>query len=90
VLRALGSSAAKAVEASFSGREVRLAVARLVVMPRVFARLRYLLDVDALKALVFYVGATLLLGLACARDLDRSVNAALADKPLVPDVVSER
>ena len=75
---------------SFSGSEVRLAVGTLVVMSRVSPRLRYLLDVDALKAFVLYAGATLLLGLACTRDLQRSANAAMSDKPVGFDVVSER
>ena len=38
---------------------------------------RQLLDADALKALALYGGATLLLGLACARDLERSLNVVV-------------
>lgn len=61
----------------FSGRELRAALGILVKMLRVAPRLRYLLDVDALKALVLYAGATILLGLACSQDLQRTVGASL-------------
>lgn len=41
------------------------------------ARLQRRVDADALKALALYAGATLLLALACAHDLERVMNSSL-------------
>lgn len=59
-------------------------------MLRVFSRLHSLLDVDAMKAFALYAGATLLLGLACTRDLERSANVAISDEPVGSGVVAGR